>query len=104
MQAEPRKFRRCYQGLLKAYLRYPGQQSGQAIGQKNWLSLREFLAQHCKVLNQQKPVMEWAQALYEHRNLLADNPCKPYGKTMLAGDMSVVEELRADWGLMTTPG
>ncbi|ASF45476.1 EH signature domain-containing protein [Methylovulum psychrotolerans] len=99
LQPEPRKFRRCYQGLLKGYLRYPGQQTEQVIGHKNWLALREFLAQFCKALNKQKPVMEWAQALYEHRNLLADNPCKPYGKAMLAGDMSVVEELKSRLGI-----
>ncbi len=98
LQPEPRKFRRCYQGLLKAYLRYPGQFE-QAHGHKNWLALREFLAQHCKTLKQQKPVLEWTQALYQHRNLLTDNPCKPYGKAMLAGDMSVVDELKVRLGV-----
>lgn len=99
LQSEPRKFRRCYQGLLKAYLRYPGQQSEQAIGHKNWLALREFLAQHCKALKQQKPVLEWTQALYNHRNLLADNPCQPYAKTLLTGDSSVVDELKTRLGI-----
>jgi hypothetical protein len=99
LQPEPRKFRRCYQGLLKSYLRYPGQQTEQVYGHKNWLALREFLAQYCKILNKQKPVMEWTQTLYEHRNLLADNPCKPYGKAMLAGDMSVIEELKDRLGI-----
>jgi hypothetical protein len=97
--SEPRKFRRCYQGLLKGYLRYPGQQTEEVNGHKNWLTLREFLAQHCKALNKQKPVMEWSQALYEHRNLLADNPCKSYGKAMLAGDMSIIEELKDRLGV-----
>ena len=95
---EPRKFRRCYQGLLKGYLRYPGQHE-QVRGHKNWLALREFLAQHCKVLKQQKPVLEWTQALYDHRNLLADKPCQPYAKAMLAGDSSVVEELKTRLGI-----
>ncbi|MEI6268222.1 MAG: EH signature domain-containing protein [Methylococcaceae bacterium] len=99
LQTEPRKFRRCYQGLLKAYLRYPGQHTEPVVGHQNWLTLREFLARHCKALKQQKPVMEWSQALYEHRNLLADNPCKPYGKAMLAGDISVIEELKERLGV-----
>ncbi|MDP2903761.1 MAG: EH signature domain-containing protein [Methylovulum sp.] len=99
LQSEPRKFRRCYQGLLKAYLRYPGQQSEHTTGRNNWLALREFLAQHCKALKQQKPVLEWAQALYDHRNLLADNPCKPYAKALLAGDSTVVDELKARLGI-----
>ncbi len=99
LQPEPRKFRRCYQGLLKAYLRYPGQQSEQAIGHNNWLALRDFLAQHCKALKQQKPVLEWTQVLYDHRNLLADNPCKPYAKALLAGDSTVVDELKIRLGI-----
>lgn len=98
LQPEPRKFRRCYQGLLKAYLRYPGQFE-QVRGHKNWLALREFLAQHCKALTRQKPVLEWTQALYEHRNLLTDNPCKPYAKAMLAGDMSIADELKTRLGV-----
>ena len=98
LQPEPRKFRRCYQGLLKSYLRYPGQDE-RVRGHKNWLALREFLAQHCKALKQQKPVLEWTQALYDHRNLLADKPCQPYAKAMLAGDSSVVEELKTRLGI-----
>lgn len=96
---EPRKFRRCYQGLLKGYFRYTGLQTDFVAGQKNWLLLRDFLAQHCQSLKKQKPAIEWAQALYEHRNLLADLPCKPYGKALLAGDMSVVEELKTRLGI-----
>lgn len=97
--AEPRKFRRCYQGLLKAYFRYSGQQTDHVVGHKNWLTLREFLAAHCKALQQHKPVMEWTQALYQHRNLLAEEPCKPYGKAMLAGDMAIVDELKTRLGV-----
>jgi len=99
LQNEPRKFRRCYQGLLKGYLRYPGLQSDHAVGRSNWLALRDFLAQNCKILQKQKPVMEWALALYEQRNLLGDEPCKPYGKALLAGDMSIVEELKNRLGI-----
>lgn len=96
---EPRKFRRCYQGLLKGYLRYPGLQTANPVGRKNWLALRDFLARHCPSLKRHKPLVEWAQALYEHRNLLADNPCQPYGKALLAGDASAVEELKNRLGI-----
>jgi hypothetical protein len=99
LQSEPRKFRRCYQGLLKGYLRYPGLQTDHVIGRSNWLLLRDFLTQHCKSLQKQKPVMEWTKALNEHRNLLGEEPCKPYGKALLDGDMSVVEELKNRLGI-----
>ncbi len=96
---EPRKFRRCYQGLLKGYLRYPGPQTTNLTGRNNWLALRDFLANHCTSLKNHKPPVEWAQALYEHRNLLADQPCEPYGKALLAGDTSAVDELKNRLGI-----
>lgn len=99
LQTEPRKFRRCYQGLLKSYFNYRGYASELATGGKNWSILRDFLAQHCQVLAKQKPVMDWAQALYQHKNLLADAPCKPYAKALLAGDLTVVDELKNRLGV-----
>ncbi|MEI8210269.1 MAG: hypothetical protein WCG16_13750, partial [Methylococcales bacterium] len=42
LEDEPRKFRRCYQGLLKGYLRYSGNDE-KKLGHKNWLVLRGFL-------------------------------------------------------------
>ena len=99
LHSAPRPFRRCFQGLLKAYLRYPGQQTTHATGHKNWLVLREFLAKHCDALTQQQPALEWTLALSEHRNLLADNPCHAYGLVMLTGDQSVVEMLKTRLGI-----
>lgn len=99
LQTEPRKFRRCYQGLLKAYFRYPGHQTENKAGNINWLLLRKFLAKHCKSLSEQVPVLEWTQALYDHRNLLSDDPCKAYGKKLLDGDQSVVDELKNRLGI-----
>ena len=98
-QVEPRKFRRCYQGLLKSYFNYHGHDTELATGRKNWLLLRDFLAQHCQALAKQKPVMDWAKAIYQHKNLLADAPCKPYAKALLAGDLTVVDELKNRLGV-----
>jgi len=95
---EPRKLRRCYQGLLKTYFRYPGHRHD-AKGRANWLRLREFLSRHSTTLKHQTPVLEWTQSLYEHRNLLGDNPCQRYGKALLAGDNSPIEELRERLGI-----
>jgi len=99
LQPEPRKFRRCYQGLLKSYFNYRGYATELVTGGKNWLILRDFLAQHCQALAKQKPVMDWAQALYQHKNLLADAPCKPYAKALLAGDLKIVDELKNRLGV-----
>ena len=98
LAAEPRKFRRCYQGLLKTYFRYPGHIQ-EAKGRANWLLLREFLSRHCQALKNHKPPLEWTQSLYEHRNLLGEDPCKRYGKALLEGDNSPIEELKDRLGI-----
>ncbi len=96
--SEPRKFRRCYQGLLKTYFRYPGHLV-EAKGRKNWLLLRDFLFKHCHSLQKHKPALEWIQFLDEHKNLLCEAPCKRYGKALLDGDVSPIEELKDRLGI-----
>lgn len=99
LASEPRKFRRCYQGLLKAYFRYPGTTTHHVEGKKNWLALRDLLARHLPVLLEQKPLLAWTEALHDHRNLLADEPCRPYGQALLAGDDRPIEELKERLGI-----
>ncbi len=98
LQTEPRKFRRCYQGLLNGYFHYRTSEL-KPSGKKNWLQLREFLAHHRPVLAKHKPVVLWVQILAQHRNLLKDEPCKPYAKDLLAGDVAVVDELKSNLGI-----
>jgi hypothetical protein len=98
LSGQPRAFRRCYQGLLKTYFRYPGHLES-AKGRQNWLALRAFLARHGSALKKQKPPVAWTQALFEHRNLLGDHPCKPYGQRLLEGDNSPIEELKERLGI-----
>jgi hypothetical protein len=96
---EQRKFRRCYQGLLRGYLHYDGFRSQSDCGKKNWIMLRNFLAKHCLSLKRQKPVIKWTQILWDHRNLLDKNPCDRYGQDVLKGDLSVIEELKNGLGI-----
>ena len=98
LEDEPRKFRRCYQGLLKGYLRYSGNDE-KKLGHKNWLALRGFLDRYLLSLKKQKPLIEWVQSLYKHRNLLTQTPCKPYAKALLEGNTSIVDELRNKLGI-----
>lgn len=98
LSGQPRPFRRCYQGLLKTYFRYPGHLES-AKGRQNWLALRAFLARHGSALKKQKPPVAWTQTLFEHRNLLGDHPCKPYGPRLLEGDNSPIEELKERLGI-----
>jgi len=98
LQTEPRKFRRCFQGLLYAYFHYRISQD-QPSAKKNWLHLREFLARHRLRLTKAKPLVLWVKSLTKHSNLLQDEPCKPYANALLADDWTVVDELKSDLGI-----
>lgn len=91
---QPKKFRRCYQGLFRGYLRYPGHQCDHPIGQHCWRLLRDFLMDYARMVTESKPEVDWTATLGQHLNLLKENPCAPYGAKLLHGDHSVLEELR----------
>lgn len=99
---EPRRFRRCYRGLLHAYLEYdPHDQKNPEVGRQNWLRLRQYLAECVdKVLsNAQNP--RWAECLQEHRNVLSSDPCIRYGKDLLDGKTAEIDALRQDLGIQS---
>ena len=98
-QAEPRKFRRCFQGLFKAYLRYPGHRTENPAGQRHWQMLRAYLAERVPQVIPHPPQLEWIQALARHRNLFDENPCSPYGKPLLEGDTAQLDELKQKLGV-----
>lgn len=96
---QPKKFRRCYQGLLRGYLRYPGHRCEHHAGQRCWQLLRDFLQEYAKLVMTIKPEVDWTAALGLHLNLLKEDPCAPYGAKLLHGDHSVLEELREKLGI-----
>lgn len=83
---EPRKFRRCYQGLLLGYFEYPGRLTDNQSGRKNWGLLRNYLSDGLKPVTRESQLPPWAQTLREHANLLSDDPCQRYGQAMLSGE------------------
>lgn len=96
---QPKKFRRCYQGLFRGYLRYPGYRCEHQAGQRCWQLLRDFLREYAKLVTMTKPDLDWTAALGQHLNLLKEDPCAPYGAKLLHGDHSVLEELREKLGI-----
>lgn len=92
--SQPKKFRRCYQGLFRGYLNYPGQRCGHEVGRRCWHLLRSFLKDYATLVYESQPAVDWTVALGQHLNLLQDNPCAPYGAKLLEGDLSVLDELR----------
>ena len=96
---QPRKFRRCYQGIFRGYLRYPGHRSEHQIGQRCWRLMREFLADYANLVIETKPEVDWTATLGQHLNLLRENPCAPYGEKLLQGDHSVLKDLKEKLGI-----
>jgi hypothetical protein len=72
---EPRRFRKCYQGLLSSYFSYA---IHSCKSRKNWENLRDYLAEKLSIAKQVKPVTGWLTLLDEHQNLLGPKPCRRY--------------------------
>lgn len=96
---QPKKFRRCYQGLFRGYLRYPGHRCDHQVGQRCWRLLRDFLLDYARMVTESKPEVDWTTTLGQHLNLLQEEPCAPYGAKLLHGDHSELEELRGKLGI-----
>ncbi|MCD2453806.1 EH signature domain-containing protein [Methylicorpusculum oleiharenae] len=91
---EPRKFIRCYQGLLLGYFEYPGLVSSNLDGRSNWTTLQGYLKGNLKFVQKQEPPSDWSKILGEHSNLLTDTPCLRYGDALLSGDTRDIDVLR----------
>jgi hypothetical protein len=90
----PRRLRKCYQGLLSGYFDYnifdnniPEQ------GRKNWLSLCSFLRNYLCVIQRAVPVLSWVKVISEHANLLGENPCARYGTALAKGDYTELKSV-----------
>ena len=81
-RTEPRRFRKCYQGLLHSYFSYDGtglveSNKTPEAGLANWRTLRTYLQEHLNEIqtpqdHQLQP--EWVQCLQQHPELLSDQP------------------------------
>lgn len=95
-----------WQGLLDAYFRYEPR-TDQPIGQEHWQRLRKWLAHDLNQLRQRTspglvPHLPWMQTLTAQRNLLADNPCRPYAEEALRGEQARIDRIKADLGIPET--
>ncbi|WP_165794518.1 EH signature domain-containing protein [Kinneretia aquatilis] len=94
LEAQPKQFRRCYQGLLSAYFGFSDSSSGEEedAGPGNWRRLRGFLGTKFdgvrKGARQRGEPPAWLELLGQHRNLLGEDPCAPYAGALANGDTS----------------
>lgn len=96
----------AWQGLLDAYFRYE-RVAEQAMGEKNWDRLRGWLEQDLAGLRQRTPVgmlplLPWLNTLSDQRNLLGNNPCRPYAEEALRGEHRRIDHIKADLGIPQT--
>jgi hypothetical protein len=96
----PRRFRRCYQGLLASYFEYdPGRERVPASGKENWETLRHFLQLRAEKIVEPELNPDWVDMLQQHLSLLSNDPCRPYGKLLLDDNDAAIQQLRACLGI-----
>ena len=97
---EPRKFLRCFQALLSSYLSFPRyDERTLKASHVGWGVLRDWLAHQKKRFQGDPRKPGWVAMLIKHKNLLTDSPCDVYGKDILRGDNSSLEEARQGLGI-----
>jgi hypothetical protein len=94
--SDPRKFRRCYRGLVHSYFAYDGEGVDATEGRNNWVSLRDFLYRRRKSIVLRGVAPDWVRAVEDHANLFTDTPVDRYGKALLDGDNTAINQLKSD--------
>lgn len=105
-QTQPKQFRRCYQGLLTGYFGFDRYANSDNESVKNWLRLRGYLIDQLlptrKAAKTRGVVPDWLQTLYEHKNLLTDDPCSRYAKGLQRSDPSELKAVCAALGIASS--
>jgi hypothetical protein len=84
---KPRRFLKCYQGLLSGYFDYNIYADNVSPdGRKNWEILRSFLCNRLSKAQQVQPAPSWVTIISKHANLLSEDLCDNYGTALAQGD------------------
>ena len=97
----PRWYRRCYQGLMRSYFTYDAKvKEAPDVGKKNWGDLRDYLQGQVNNITDQKNNPDWVTLTLENQQLFGDAPCNPYADKVLSGDMSTVDHICENLGIL----
>jgi hypothetical protein len=97
---EPRKFRRCYRGLLASYFAFdPDEDNEEASSLANWHQLRRYLNLHLLDTQCAGTHPDWLRVLNEHLNLLTEQPGERYGQDFLEGQTESFTEMEMQLGI-----
>lgn len=98
---QPRWYRRCYQGLMRSYFTYDTKvKQAPDVGKKNWGDLRDYLYGNIRNIVDQKNNPDWVTLAVQHQQLFGDAPCSPYAADVLFGDMSTVDHICENLGIL----
>lgn len=98
-----KQLRRCFQGLLSSYFRFDPKKLANQKGAENWAQLKGFLKKRLSPIYQSSKergvIPDWLSTLYEHKNLLEENPCKRYADSLSRGNTQELIEVCEGLGI-----
>ncbi len=101
-QKQPRRFRKCFQGLMHSYFSYPLFDEQVETTANNWKILQRYLGNHLdKALAVPKPPT-WLATLHKHLNLLTARPCQPYAAELMNGSKKMLAQAAEGIGIGAT--
>lgn len=96
-RAQPKPFRRCFQGLLAGYFGCERRGKASDVAGTNWLRLREFLGSRLTEVEASTGKLAepptWLTTLLAHPNLLQDKPCARYAAALRRGDTTELKKV-----------
>jgi hypothetical protein len=93
---EPRRYRRCYHGLLTNYFAYDGlHPATTSIGRNNWLALRGYLVERSIAITSKSMDPDWVTCVLDNPQLLGATPAASYAADMLRGADTEVNRIRS---------
>ncbi|RON55948.1 EH signature domain-containing protein [Pseudomonas frederiksbergensis] len=96
----PPAYRRLYQGLIRSYFTYDAlSDSVSPAGRSNWELLRDYLRHRNDLIRDAQIKPEWVETAIGNRQLFGDNPCEPYVKALLRGDVGGIDHLCEQLGI-----
>lgn len=101
-KANPRRFRKCFQGLMHSYFSYGIFDDPSEVAKANWKSLQRYLRGRLSVALSASNMPNWLGTLSDHENLLSPKPCERYAPAMIKGDASELAAAAERVGIAST--
>ncbi|GAB3369626.1 hypothetical protein GCM10027431_16730 [Lysobacter rhizosphaerae] len=95
----PRRFRRCYQGLVRSYFAFDPDHRDDAAARENWHELRDYLSEHRTRIATHARDPEWVGTAQAEPELFTGSPCSRYAAAALEGDLARVHQVGSHLGI-----